>query len=237
MQQPIISYDQDELGDWRAILACGHRQHIRHNPPLVNRPWVLSEEGRRRFLGAVLECKLCDEAEPVGDGVVSAEALEAIYDRFHDELRRYVRPSVTELDAAEAVLLDVYRHIHGRIDDLSDDERAESWLYRIVEQAIDEHSGRATNQDTAPSALAPAIEALLACLPGELRQTILLVEYRGFSLAELGDRLDILPATAAARLQQARAKLREALLDCCHVQYDRHGRTLPHNPRCPACAG
>ncbi len=62
MRQKITGYEQDEIGDWRAILACGHRQHIRHNPPLVKRPWVLTEAGRRRFLGYELACKLCDEA-------------------------------------------------------------------------------------------------------------------------------------------------------------------------------
>lgn len=61
MQQPIVGFEQDEEGHWRAVLACGHRQHVRHNPPLVERPWVLTDEGRQRFLGFPLECKLCDE--------------------------------------------------------------------------------------------------------------------------------------------------------------------------------
>lgn len=62
MQQTIIGFEQDEIGDWRAILACGHRQHVRHNPPLVDRPWVLTAAGRARFVGHVLDCVLCDEA-------------------------------------------------------------------------------------------------------------------------------------------------------------------------------
>lgn len=64
MEQPIIGFEQDELGDWRAILACGHRQHVRHNPPLVERLWVLTEDGRQRFLGYLLNCKRCDEENP-----------------------------------------------------------------------------------------------------------------------------------------------------------------------------
>ena len=67
MEQPIIAFDLDDVGDWRAILACGHRQHVRHNPPLVERPWVRTEQGRQRFLGYVLNCKLCDE-EASGPG-------------------------------------------------------------------------------------------------------------------------------------------------------------------------
>jgi hypothetical protein len=60
MRQKIVDFDQDDEGEWRAILACGHRQHVRHNPPLTNRLWVLSEAGRERFLGHELDCKLCD---------------------------------------------------------------------------------------------------------------------------------------------------------------------------------
>lgn len=61
MQQKIVGYHKDEVGDWVADLACGHGQHVRHNPPLTNRPWVVTESGRKKFLGAVLNCKLCDE--------------------------------------------------------------------------------------------------------------------------------------------------------------------------------
>lgn len=61
MEQPIVGFDLDEVGDWRAILACGHRQHVRHNPPLVDRLWVTTAVGRDRFLGYPLNCKLCDE--------------------------------------------------------------------------------------------------------------------------------------------------------------------------------
>jgi hypothetical protein len=63
MKQKIVTFEQDEIGDWRAILACGHKQHTRHNPPLVSRPWVLTAAGRRRFLDHELNCKQCDEVE------------------------------------------------------------------------------------------------------------------------------------------------------------------------------
>lgn len=64
MKRKIIGFHQDELGDWVADLECGHTQHVRHNPPWTNRPWVISKEGRQRFLGFELDCKDCDhEAE------------------------------------------------------------------------------------------------------------------------------------------------------------------------------
>ncbi|MGH7206543.1 MAG: DUF3565 domain-containing protein [Nitrospiraceae bacterium] len=60
MNQRIIGFHQDEHGDWVADLACGHGQHVRHQPPLTNRPWVLTEESRMRHLGQTLNCKKCE---------------------------------------------------------------------------------------------------------------------------------------------------------------------------------
>ena len=59
MQQAIIGFHQDEHGDWVADLACGHAQHVRHQPPFVSRPWVLSAYGRTQYVGHMLDCKMC----------------------------------------------------------------------------------------------------------------------------------------------------------------------------------
>jgi hypothetical protein len=58
----IVGFHQDELGDWVADLACGHGQHMRHNPPLISRSWVLTRAGRAEFIGRLLVCKRCLEA-------------------------------------------------------------------------------------------------------------------------------------------------------------------------------
>lgn len=62
MQQAIIGFHQDEENHWVADLACGHAQHVRHDPPWQNRPWVVDENGRHEKLGAMLECKKCEES-------------------------------------------------------------------------------------------------------------------------------------------------------------------------------
>ena len=64
MKKRIVGYHQDEIGDWVAELECHHNQHVRHNPPLVSRPWVLTMAGRREFIGVALNCKKCAEGEP-----------------------------------------------------------------------------------------------------------------------------------------------------------------------------
>ena len=61
MNQPIVGFHKDDEGDWVAELACGHAQHVRHQPPWTSRVWVVTEAGRAQHLGAVLDCKVCDE--------------------------------------------------------------------------------------------------------------------------------------------------------------------------------
>lgn len=62
---PIIGYHLDDVNDWVAELACLHFQHVRHNPPFINRPWVISEVGRNNMLGHQLKCVKCRDNAPV----------------------------------------------------------------------------------------------------------------------------------------------------------------------------
>lgn len=59
MEQTIVGYHLDDEGWWVAELSCGHGQHLRHDPPWYNRPWVLTEEGRADRLGMTLLCLKC----------------------------------------------------------------------------------------------------------------------------------------------------------------------------------
>jgi hypothetical protein len=61
MQRRITGFVQDDDGHWAAELDCGHRQHMRHRPPLENRPWVTTPEGRASRLGVSVTCKKCDD--------------------------------------------------------------------------------------------------------------------------------------------------------------------------------
>jgi hypothetical protein len=60
MKQKITGYHKDYEDHWVAQLACGHFQHVRHDPPWMTRPWVISPDGRDSMIGFELECKKCD---------------------------------------------------------------------------------------------------------------------------------------------------------------------------------
>lgn len=96
MQRPITGYTQDEERHWVALLGCGHRQHVRHNPPLVSRPWVLSPEGRDKHLGALLNCVRCERFELPDHFVAYRRTPEFTQDTVPAALRKdhSTRPGV-----------------------------------------------------------------------------------------------------------------------------------------------
>lgn len=71
MIRTIDGFHLDEAGDWVAELSCLHNQHVRHQPPFRDRPWVLTESGRAERRGTGLDCPLCDRAE-LPDGLERA---------------------------------------------------------------------------------------------------------------------------------------------------------------------
>jgi hypothetical protein len=84
MKQKITGFHVDAENHWVAELECGHNQHMRHDPPWMERPWVLTLEGRNSRLGHILNCVRCDEmAEKAGKAVIDA-ARSALIEAYED---------------------------------------------------------------------------------------------------------------------------------------------------------
>ena len=59
VERRIVGFHQDDDQHWVADLECGHSQHVRHDPPWQQRPWVTTPEGRKAHLDMALDCRLC----------------------------------------------------------------------------------------------------------------------------------------------------------------------------------
>lgn len=70
----ITGYHLDDEGHWVAQLSCGHNQHVRHDPPWEQRPWVLSPNGRDTMLGFELNCVKCVDDSPADARPKTVEA-------------------------------------------------------------------------------------------------------------------------------------------------------------------
>jgi RNA polymerase sigma-70 factor (ECF subfamily) len=186
-----------------------------------------------------------DEEQPM------TVASEQLWETFSGPLHQFIRRRVPDPHSAEDILQDVFLKIHSHIDTLRTRDRLTSWIYQITRNAIaDYYRAQRPTVDLAESIAAPedmvdedAVRELSPCvagmveqLPETYREALRLTEYEGLSQKALSDRLGISFSGAKSRIQRARAKIKDQLLECCHFQFDHAGRIIDYQSRCACCA-
>jgi RNA polymerase sigma-70 factor (ECF subfamily) len=177
---------------------------------------------------------------------------EDIWDAFHAPLQQFIRRRVPDDPTAEDLLQEVFLKIHQHIGGLKDARQLDSWLYRLTRNVIVDYyraerhtmtlesAGDLTLPEELPaddivSDLLPSVRAMVHNLPPQDRQALILTEYHGLTQKELSERLGISVSGAKSRVQRARERLKQQLLDCCHFELDRRGHILDYQPRCHCC--
>ena len=178
---------------------------------------------------------------------------EQVWEAFHLPLRQFIRKRLSDEATTEDVLQEVFLKIHQHIETLKDTKKLESWVYQITRNAIIDSYRRKEKQtetldgpemaemtadlpdDDIVTELFPAVRAMVKSLPEQDRQALVLTEYQGLTQKELSERLGLSFSGAKSRVQRAREKLKQMLLDCCHFEVDRRGHVIDYQPRCQCC--
>ena len=176
--------------------------------------------------------------------------VETVYEELDSKLRRSILRRVSDHDAAEDILQEVYIRVHSHMHSLRDVGKLQSWIYQITRNAIIDYYRSQKPTVELPETLAQpetpdeydgagelalSVRAMIDCLPAKYREAILLTEYEGLTQKQMAERLGISWSGAKSRVQRARQKLKDMLLDCCHVELDRRGNVLDYQPGCGCC--
>ena len=175
---------------------------------------------------------------------------EQLWEAFNVPLQHFIQRRVPDPHSAEDILQDVFLKIHAQIDTLHQQDRVAAWIYQIARNAIADHYRAQRPTFDVPETLAapdemvdedvvqellPCVAGMVDALPEAYREALRLTEYEGLSQKELSERLGISFSGAKSRVQRARAKLKEQLLNCCHFQFDYAGRIIDYQSRCACC--
>ena len=178
-------------------------------------------------------------------------ASEQLWETFSRPLQQFIQRRVHDPHSAEDILQDVFLKIHTRIDTLHQHDRVAAWIYQVTRNAIADYYRAQRPVTDLPETLAiheelpgddvvrellPCVAAMVNELPEAYREALRLTEYDGLSQKELSERLGISFSGAKSRVQRARAKVKQQLLDCCHFQLDHAGRIIDYQPHCACCA-
>lgn len=177
---------------------------------------------------------------------------ETIYQDFHQALTGFIRKRVSNGADVQDILQDVFVKIHQNITQLNDETRLTAWIYQITRNLINDYYRQQRDLVELPEGLidpdtetavsldlthevAQWLQPMAAQLPEKYREAIQLVEFEGMSQREMGERLQLSPSGAKSRVQRGRQQLKEVLLACCHVEFDRLGNVLDYQSRDESC--
>jgi RNA polymerase sigma-70 factor (ECF subfamily) len=169
---------------------------------------------------------------------------------FVGKLRAFIRARVpddaTADDLTQETMLKVYRSRAS----LRDDERLEAWLYRIARRILIDYYRKRRPSEELPASLKSESEDELGAirdavlistirymeeLPDSYRIPLQLSEFERMRMAQISARLGLSLTAVKSRIRRGRQILKKKLQDCCHFEFDQHGKVIGWERRNPRC--
>ena len=175
---------------------------------------------------------------------------EQVWDTFQIPIKHFILKYIHNEAIAEDILQDVFLKIHMHIETLNDEKKLQAWLYQVARHTIYDYyrsqkfvqplsetfdMPEEATQEDAELQLLPCVKDMVDQLPVLYREALLLTEYQGLTQRELAEQLHLSFSGAKSRVQRAREKLKQKLLECCHFVLDRRGGIIEYHPRNECC--
>ncbi|AFV01169.1 RNA polymerase sigma factor SigZ [Dehalobacter sp. DCA] len=135
---------------------------------------------------------------------------------------------------------------------LKDDAKINAWIYRITRNTIVDYyrkqnksialmkfTENLTNVEdedlSASGEIASCLKTMIEHLPEKYKEAIMLTEFYELTQKELSERLGLSLSGAKSKVQRARGLLKEMLLGCCHLEFDRLGNIIEYSHKTKDC--
>ena len=176
-------------------------------------------------------------------------STEHVWYALHEPIRSFIDKRIADKESVEDLLQEVFLKVHMHIGTLRDEAKLESWIYQVTRNLIADYYRQKPRlasleeaelfllpeempEEDIHAKLAPSITAMVNSLPSAYREALFLTDYQGLSQKDLAILLGLSFSGAKSRVQRARGKLKQLLLDCCDFELDRFGRIIDYQPRC-----
>jgi RNA polymerase sigma-70 factor, ECF subfamily len=179
-------------------------------------------------------------------------SVERIWGEFNIPLKDFIRRRVKNDQDVEDILQTVFYKIYNNVNNLNEVEKIHAWIYCITKNTIvdfyrvqkkevnitglsDDIIDEVQEENCVNLEIAQCLKTMIQFLPEKYKQAIMLTEFENLTQKELGDRLGLSVSGAKSRIQRARIKLKEMLLSCCYLEFDRLGNVIDYKHKCSDC--
>ncbi|MCB0278923.1 MAG: RNA polymerase sigma factor SigZ [Calditrichaeota bacterium] len=176
-------------------------------------------------------------------------STEEIWRDYHKRLHAYIFSYVKDREIANDILQDVFVKIHHSLDKLNDLSRLQSWLYRITKHTIIDHhrsqrffdeisddlliEDDAEEQTDLKQLIGDWVRSAADQLSPEYRDVIIQSEFNHVPQTEIAKQSGISYSGIKSRIQRGREKIKDMILDCCHLDFDYFGNIYDY--KCKRC--
>jgi len=181
-----------------------------------------------------------------------AICLNHVWEEFSLPLKSFIRKRIPIEADADDILQEVFMKINNNIEDLLDDDKIHAWVYKITHNAIvdyyrknnkiidfselSEDIAMGPDEDISSNIeIAACLKSMIEALPEKYKQALLLTEFENLTQKELSEKMGLSLSGAKSRVQRGREKLKEMLLGCCHLEFDRLGNVIDYQHKSSDC--
>jgi RNA polymerase sigma-70 factor, ECF subfamily len=171
--------------------------------------------------------------------------LAEVYTKFRKSLYSYIYSKINNREDAEDILQNVFLKITTHLEQLSEKEKIQNWLYRITRNAVIDYYRTKGNKkkklelterfpiDLEEEEYSDNTKGMDRCvrgfidqLPDEYRSIIMDSEINGIPQKELSTKYELQYVTLRSRVQRGRERLYKMFNNCCNIQADKRGNIL-----------
>jgi RNA polymerase sigma-70 factor (ECF subfamily) len=158
-------------------------------------------------------------------------ATELIWNNFKGQLLGFIKKRVNNHVDAEDILQDIFIKIHLNIKSLSQQDRLETWVYRITRNAIIDFYRKEKKISSLDKIEVEDVEEmiieqpdfyftkclmpLVKALPPKYQEAFIKIEIEGISQKVYAKELGISYSGAKSRVQRAKVQLQSLFISCC----------------------
>ncbi|PKM58254.1 MAG: RNA polymerase sigma factor SigZ [Firmicutes bacterium HGW-Firmicutes-3] len=171
--------------------------------------------------------------------------MDVIWNKFRYELLSFIKAKVNDQHEAEDILQEVFIRIYKNIEQLEDESKLKSWLYKITNNAIIDYYRKRKKTEvqiellenvlryeeeivTMNDEISTCLKLFLSDLPEKYKVPLEMYEFKEMKHKEISKELDISLSGSKTRIQRAREKLKEALIGCCKIEFDVYGNIVEY---------
>jgi RNA polymerase sigma-70 factor, ECF subfamily len=181
---------------------------------------------------------------------MSTAQFDACVTEFVGQLRAFIRARVPDEATADDLTHETLLKVYSSSTSLRDDDRLEAWLYRIARRTLIDYYRKRRPSEELPASLKSESEDEVSAirdtvlfstirfmeeLPELYRVPLQLSELDGMSMASIASRLGLSLPAVKSRIRRGRQMIKKRLQDCCHFEFDQHGKVIGWERRNPKC--